>query len=99
MSRQTRSGWLAVANRWQSLLQRSTIPGAFRIFPVDAERVLDPSPGRLVLAVDALRVDLQQHVNAVARPLGNLRRRHSSVESGRDRRVAELIGQRRSEIL
>jgi hypothetical protein len=40
----------------------------------DAEGGLDPPLRQLVLSVDALRVDLQQHVHAVACPLGYLRR-------------------------
>lgn len=43
------------------------------------ERDLDPPPRDLVPVHDALGVDLQEHLHAVACPRGDLRRVHSGV--------------------
>ena len=72
--------------------RRSSIPVVFLIFPLDAERVLDPSPSRLVLTVDALRVDLQQHMNAVTSPLGDLSRRHPCITWDQGREMGCHVG-------
>jgi hypothetical protein len=50
--------------------------------------VLDASLGDGVLAVEALRVDLEQDGHAVPGPLGYLGRRDAAVEPGGDAGVA-----------
>jgi hypothetical protein len=55
------------------------------------ERCCDPRAGELLLAGKALRVDLEQHSDAVARPLGDLRRRHTGVQPGRHSRVTKVV--------
>lgn len=55
---------------------------------------LDAALGFVLLAGDALGVDPQQEIHAVARPLGDLRRWHSSVEPRGQRRMAKVIGPR-----
>jgi hypothetical protein len=47
------------------------------------QRLLHPASGHLVVAIETLRVDLEQHLHGVTRLLGYLRRRHSPVEPGR----------------
>ena len=52
----------------------------------------DPAFGLVLLPGDALGVDPQQDVDAVASPLGDLRSGYSGVQLGGDRRVAEIVG-------
>ena len=52
----------------------------------------DAPPGSVLLAGDALGVDLQQHRDAVAGPLGDLRRGHAGVEPRRHRGVPQVVG-------
>ena len=56
---------LSVRNACGSLASRSGRSGS-------VQGVRDPAHGLRLLAVDAARVDLQQHVDAVSGPLGNL---------------------------
>jgi hypothetical protein len=56
----------------------------------------DAALGFVLLPGDALGVDAQQHVHAVASPLGDLGRRHSGVQPSGDRRMTEIIGAPRS---
>jgi hypothetical protein len=56
------------------------------------ECLLDAALRLVLLTGDALGVDPQQHVHAVARPLGDLRSGHPRVEPGGYRRVAEVVG-------
>ena len=66
------------------------------------ERGGDATTGRVLLAGDALGVDLQQHGDAVTGPLGDLGRRHAGVEPGRHRRVPQVVGparERRRDLL
>ena len=75
----------------------SILPGLTRLSLV-AEQLTDPFVRRLPLAVENLRVDLEQHVHGVARSFGDLSGKHSSSEPRRDRRVPEVVrvtGQRR----
>ena len=53
---------------------------------------LNAALGLVLLAGDALGVDPQQDVDAVASPLGDLRGGYSGVQLGGDRRVAEIVG-------
>ena len=53
---------------------------------------LDAALGFVLLPGDALGVDPQQHVDAVARPIGDLRGGYSGVQPGRDRRMAQVVG-------
>src|SRR6516165_11399894 len=53
---------------------------------------LNPALGLVLLPGDALGVDPQQDVDAVASPLGDLRGGYSGVQPGGDRRVAEIVG-------
>ena len=55
------------------------------------ERPLNPPARSLVLPFDALRVDLQQDMHTVPRPLGDLCRRYTGVESERHSSVPELV--------
>ena len=54
-------------------------------------RPRDAPAGGLLLAGDALGVDLQQHREAVAGPLGDLGRRHPGVEPRRHRGVPQVV--------
>ena len=56
-----------------------------------AHRVLDAPLGLALLAGDALDVDPQQHVRAVACPVGDLGGGHAGVEPGRDGGVAQVV--------
>ena len=53
---------------------------------------LDAALGFVLLAVDTRGVDPQQNIDAVASPLSDLRRGHSGVQPGRDRRVPQVVG-------
>ena len=53
---------------------------------------LDAAFGFVLLSVDAPGVDPQQHVHAVASPLGDLWGGYSGVQPGGDRRVAQVVG-------
>lgn len=56
------------------------------------QRFLDPPAGRVLLAHQALRVNLQQDSNTVPGPLRDLVRWDAAVELGGHRGVAEVIG-------
>jgi len=60
---------LSVANTWQSSGLTAGRP----------ERSVDPPHGRLLLADDALGVDLVQYRDAVTGPLRHLSRRHTAL--------------------
>jgi hypothetical protein len=60
------------------------VPGAGGFF--------DAAPGFGLLPGDALGVDPQQHVHAVARPLGDLGRGHPRVQPGGNGRMAQIVG-------
>jgi hypothetical protein len=49
---------------------------------VVSQRLLHPASCHLVMAVEALCIDLEQHLDGVTRPLGYLRCRYSPVEPG-----------------
>ena len=51
----------------------------------------DPALGDLVLAFEALGVDTQQDLNAVASPFGDPGWGYSPVEPGREARVAKVV--------
>src|SRR6516162_460265 len=53
---------------------------------------LDPALGLVLLPGDALGVDPQQDVDAVASPRSDLRGGDSGVQPGGDRRMAEIVG-------
>src|SRR5215472_4658680 len=53
---------------------------------------LDAALGFVLLAGDALGVDTQQYVHAVARPVGCLGGGHSRVQPGGNRRVPQVVG-------
>lgn len=61
-------------------------------FVVVAQSVFDPLPVELVAAVDALGVDTQQDVDAVAGPLGNLGGIDAGVQPGGQAGVAQVVG-------
>jgi hypothetical protein len=44
------------------------------------------------LTVEHLRVDLEQDVNCVSGPFGDLSRRHPGSKPGGDRRVPKAVG-------
>jgi hypothetical protein len=52
----------------------------------------DPPLGLVLLAGDALGVDPEQDVDAVPGPVGDLRRRHASVEPGGDCGMPQVVG-------
>ena len=56
-----------------------------------AEDVLDAALVELVLAVDALGVDVEQDGDAVSGPLGDLSRGDARAEAGGDAGVAEVV--------
>ena len=57
-----------------------------------SECVLDAAAGGLVLAVDALRVHLEDDVHAVPGPSRNLRCRNAGVEPQGDGGVPQVVG-------
>ena len=59
---------------------------------VGPHRVFYAALGFALLPGDALDVDPEEHVNAVTRPLGDLRGGHSRVEPGRHGGVAQVVG-------
>src|SRR6516225_563510 len=59
--------------------------------------LFDAALGLVLLAGDALGVDAQQHVHAVARPVGDLRSGYARVEPGRDGRVPQIVGASRQQ--
>ena len=77
---------------------RLTLVGTGRLWQIRAkvsrlaQDGIDPASGRVVLADEALGVDLEQHGNAVPRPRGDLCCGHSSVEPRRHCGVPEVIG-------
>jgi hypothetical protein len=56
-----------------------------------AQCVLDAPPGDVILAVDALGVNLEQHGHAVASPLGDLGGRDTAVQPRRDACVPQVV--------
>ena len=62
-----------------------------RRFWLSTQRRLDALLRNLVLPVDALGVDAQQDVHAVARPLGDLGGWHAGVQPRRQARVPKII--------
>ena len=52
---------------------------------------LDTALGFVLLAGDALGVDPQQNVHAVASPLGNLGRGNPGVQPGGNRRMPQIV--------
>jgi hypothetical protein len=66
------SGWPVPANARQSSDRRSRRGLVRRFLGFDPEGLLDPAACCLVLAIDALRIGLEQYVNTVSRPLGDL---------------------------
>ncbi len=63
---------------------------------VVAESLLDPAPVQFLSAHDALGIDPQQHVDALSRPLGDLRRINARIEPGGKAGVALVVRARRS---
>ena len=59
-----------------------------------AEHRVDPSARGLLLAHEALGVDLEQDGEAVAGPLGNLSGEHTGIEPRRHRGVPARAGRR-----
>jgi hypothetical protein len=57
-----------------------------------AQGVVDLSVDVVLLAIDALGVDTEEYVNAVAGALGDLGGRDARIEPGRDGRVPQVIG-------
>jgi hypothetical protein len=53
---------------------------------------LDAALGFVLLAGDALDVDTQRYVHAVARPVGDLRGGHAGVQPRRYGRVSQVVG-------
>ena len=51
----------------------------------------DPALGDLVVAFEALGVDAEQDLNAVASPFGDLGWGYSPVEPGREARMAKVV--------
>jgi hypothetical protein len=58
---------------------------------VPAQCGVDPAAGRVPLAGEALGVDLEQHDDAVAGPLGDLRRRDTRAQPRRHRRMPQVV--------
>ena len=80
---------LAVPNTCQSLAGPAldhllVVPGLDRFF--------DAAHGFGLLPGDALGIDPQQYIDAVASPLSDLGRGHSGVQPGGDRRVPQIVG-------
>ncbi len=84
--------WAAYGpRRWRSAVLRSRRPVQFPTAPVARQRRGDPVIDLLLLAVDAVRVDPQQHRHVVPEPAGNLGRRQPAVQPQRRRRMAKVI--------
>ena len=57
-----------------------------------AKSFFHPGEPSLIVAVDAVRVDPEQHLDGVPGPLGHLRRRGPGIEAPGDSRVTEAVG-------
>src|SRR5262249_1799610 len=67
-------------------------PGSDHLLVAPRSRgLLDAALGCVLPAGDALGVDAQQYIHAVARPVGDLRGGHSSVQPGGNRCVPQVV--------
>src|SRR6266568_8499840 len=69
----------------------TTLSAAASSDSITAQCGSDTAHGDLVLAVEALGIDTEQHLDAVAGPLCHLGRGHSPVEPGRQACVPKIV--------